>query len=716
MTNIPFDKTTAVYYQPWDLGSNSGHNDVIFKGPPNHGFTVQINGTAASLQCFLSTGLSIDYTVDGGATQTLTGDSAWATRPLTGITNGCVVAFSWTDGNFILFDRDAILIVTGGAATVQQPPGWGPMIYPGDALTAFDVAQGIVYDGKSLKYTWPDQLIRIRGRATGIKVYALDGATQGNLRALSDRATVAASVLVNGTTNQATLYTLATGLSTAADHDLAVGCGATGSYTTLYSICLVGGTIGSSAPTAYAGHAGSIGDSITAGNNMASLATGDSFDSWLWKVCASQNLEPINRSIGGSFVTSGQANSAVDRFAADFGTLNPAPTIILEMHGANDIHNAVGQSTYVSNYTTLLGLFASTYPSAKIYQFGTINRNDDGTSHDATRLAYNAGVDAIAISAGATGKFNTDGVINPATDTSDGLHPTPAGNTIFANFVLLSAFTVVTPVLNPASGSILTTDTVAITTSTAGAAIHYTTDGSTPTSGSTLYTAPITLPSGSITLKAIGVKAGLSDSAVASGVFTVAVPTNHSYDVPIWVQQIQVQGVLLAPAGEKVPGLGLGNFRATVIGIGGTGQISQAGTWTTTAGSVDANGVATAPAATGSDQIVTLTFTSAQDNTVSGTITYTVPKTASEPDINAATLGDNVASIEPVTLDTVIPNWQTMIGLLIGGTGRVLARGEDGRDHAFNISRAGSVIPGRFVIVRTSGTTATAISAGFRNR
>ena len=57
-----------------------------------------------------------------------------------------------------------------------------------------------------------------------------------------------------------------------------------------------------------------------------------------------------------------------------------------------------------------------------------------------------------------------------------------------------------------------------------GAEIHYTTDGSTPTADSTLYSAPFTLNS-TTTVKAIAIKDGVS-SAVASKSFTKSSGSN----------------------------------------------------------------------------------------------------------------------------------------------------------------------------------------------
>jgi len=71
---------------------------------------------------------------------------------------------------------------------------------------------------------------------------------------------------------------------------------------------------------------------------------------------------------------------------------------------------------------------------------------------------------------------------------------------------------VVTPTIQD-NGS----NAISITTTTPGATIYYTTDGSTPTTSSTQYTSPLTDNVSNVTIKAIAVKEGLITSAVGSG-------------------------------------------------------------------------------------------------------------------------------------------------------------------------------------------------------
>jgi chitodextrinase len=87
-----------------------------------------------------------------------------------------------------------------------------------------------------------------------------------------------------------------------------------------------------------------------------------------------------------------------------------------------------------------------------------------------------------------------------------------------------SATEVSTPNITPNGGSFLNSVDVIIEVGTPGATIYYTDDGSTPTASSTLYTGSFTLTS-SKTIKAIGIKSGLTDSDIVSAIYTVTADT-----------------------------------------------------------------------------------------------------------------------------------------------------------------------------------------------
>jgi uncharacterized repeat protein (TIGR03803 family) len=78
-----------------------------------------------------------------------------------------------------------------------------------------------------------------------------------------------------------------------------------------------------------------------------------------------------------------------------------------------------------------------------------------------------------------------------------------------------------TPTFSPAAGPYSSAQSVTITDTTSGAAIYYTTNGTTPTTSSTKYTSAITVSS-TETIEAIAVASGYTNSAVATATYTIS--------------------------------------------------------------------------------------------------------------------------------------------------------------------------------------------------
>jgi hypothetical protein len=79
-------------------------------------------------------------------------------------------------------------------------------------------------------------------------------------------------------------------------------------------------------------------------------------------------------------------------------------------------------------------------------------------------------------------------------------------------------------VFSVVAGSYVTVQTVAISDSTVGVTIYFTTNGATPTTSSPVYSGPVTVTV-TETLKAIAVESGYSNSAVASAAYSVTLST-----------------------------------------------------------------------------------------------------------------------------------------------------------------------------------------------
>lgn len=80
--------------------------------------------------------------------------------------------------------------------------------------------------------------------------------------------------------------------------------------------------------------------------------------------------------------------------------------------------------------------------------------------------------------------------------------------------------TVATPTFSPAAGSFDSPQNVTISCSTEDATIYYTTDGTTPTTSSSVYSSAIAVTE-TTTIKAMAVKTDMANSNVATGTFTI---------------------------------------------------------------------------------------------------------------------------------------------------------------------------------------------------
>lgn len=106
----------------------------------------------------------------------------------------------------------------------------------------------------------------------------------------------------------------------------------------------------------------------------------------------------------------------------------------------------------------------------------------------------------------------------------------PGGSVTISNLADSGSTTsqVAAPTFNPAPGNYSSAQTVAIATTTGGATIRYTTDGSTPSeTHGTVYAGPVTIAA-TTTLQAIAYESGFSDSTVTSGTYTIAAATDFA--------------------------------------------------------------------------------------------------------------------------------------------------------------------------------------------
>ena len=287
-----------------------------------------------------------------------------------------------------------------------------------------------------------------------------------------------------------------------------------------------------------------------------------------------------------------------------------------------------------------------------------------------------------------------------------------------------------TPTFSPAAGTYAAGQKVAISDATAGAVIYYTTNGNTPTTASTKYTAPISI-SGSETLEAIAVATGYANSAVASAKYTIvpaaATPT---FSVPAGTysttQSVQIldatpgatiyyttNGAAPTPAStvytSAVSITATGYLQAIAVASGyATSPIASA------LYSIGANVTATpvlspVPGAYGKTQTVTMT-----DATAGAVITYSVG-IGNVVNTYTYTAPFTVSSTEYIAYDAIAPGYTRSAALegiyTIGTVPTPLFSPAAGTYSTAQAVDIYDITPGVTIYYTTDGSTPTTASA-----
>jgi hypothetical protein len=221
----------------------------------------------------------------------------------------------------------------------------------------------------------------------------------------------------------------------------------------------------------------------------------------------------------------------------------------LQAHDASNVNNLLyssGQNLARDNPGLAVKFTVPTVVNGKVYVgaenqvsiFGLLNGQTQASAPSISPASESFGspltVTITDSTAGATIYFTTDGSTpTAASPTYSGPLTVSGTETInaiaLANGQLASNISTATyshvtqaamPTFTPAPGTYTGAQLITISSTTAGATIYYTTDGTSPTTASTPYTGPVTL-SKTATLQAIAAASGLTNSAVASGAYTI---------------------------------------------------------------------------------------------------------------------------------------------------------------------------------------------------
>ena len=203
--------------------------------------------------------------------------------------------------------------------------------------------------------------------------------------------------------------------------------------------------------------------------------------------------------------------------------------------------------TYTSTQTVTI---STTTPSATIYY------TTNGTTPTASSTVYSS---PVSVSSTQTLQ---------AIATASGYSTSAVGSAAYTISPLAA-----TPTFSPVGGTYTSTQTVTISTTTPSATIYYTINGTTPTTGSTVYAGSITV-SATETVKAIATASGYSTSAVGSAAYTISASSP-----PAFTQQCNATNGFGTSISCTVSGVGAGH--TLVIGISAAGTAITSVTSTT---------------------------------------------------------------------------------------------------------------------------------------
>ncbi len=165
------------------------------------------------------------------------------------------------------------------------------------------------------------------------------------------------------------------------------------------------------------------------------------------------------------------------------------------------------------------------YVSGKISQIDSYASNkitywisDDGTKTNQMEVYQGKGLNGANFTAATDLTVGDEVVVSGDLQKYGDIYEFKANSTLLSFIPKVKA-----PTFSPAAGAVAANTEVTISTTTDGATIYYTTDGSVPTTNSTVYSSPITIDAEK-TIKAFAVKAGHPDSDIATATYTIASP------------------------------------------------------------------------------------------------------------------------------------------------------------------------------------------------
>ena len=208
------------------------------------------------------------------------------------------------------------------------------------------------------------------------------------------------------------------------------------------------------------------------------------------------------------------ANSAYVGFTGGTGGLSASQKILYWTYSTQAVTPVTAEPTFTpagGSYTAAQNVTLSAATGATIYY------TTDGTTPTMSSATYNG---AITVGDGTT-TIEAFAVLSGASPSS----------IASAQYVIGATAATAPPTFSPGGGMYSAAQNVTLAGSTAQAVIYYTTDGSTPTAGSTVYTTPVKVTT-TETLKAIAIAPGSGTSTTATATYTIQAGLSNTINFP----------------------------------------------------------------------------------------------------------------------------------------------------------------------------------------
>ncbi len=347
---------------------------------------------------------------------------------------------------------------------------------------------------------------------------------------------------------------------------------------------------------------------------------------------ATNNVRPeflgvqlVNQSIIGSMYSCPIASNPTYNFAGSPNGLSPLPALNnVPYLYAFCFENGTKRSLVLIN-TDLSSSHAISFSGTNPPQ-GTVTQRQyapaalDDMNETATGVLTNLAPATVAIE---TSTLSSPGSITLPPYSATALDYTAGGVTAAAE-----------PTFSPAAGTYSTSQSVTISDATAGTTIYYTTNGTAPTTSSSVYSGPITV-SATETLEAIAVETSYTNSSVATAAYTIDLVLPAPSFSPAAGTYATSQAVTIsdATAGTTIYYTTNGTVPTTSSSVY-SGPITVSATETLEAIAVE-TGYTNSPAATAAYTISSTTLPAPTFSPAAGT--YTTPQPVTISDATAGT-------------------------------------------------------------------------------